>query len=203
MLPRATSTRSAREVSRGRPSGRTSEIQRLIGRCLRAAVDLTALGERTLTLDCDVLQADAGTRTASVTGAYVATVEALGRLLLRGDLTRWPLTAQVAAVSVGIVAGVPVLDLEYIEDQEASVDMNVVATAEGKLIEVQGTAEGEPFSRGEMDALIDLALGGIDELVAVQNRALGPTLEEIEIVLARGKRPKAQPKDEAELWGRP
>src|SRR6202035_3400400 len=139
MLPRATHSRSAREVSQGRPSGRTSEIQRLIGRSLRAVVDLVALGERTLTLDCDVLQADGGTRTAAVTGAYVATALACARLLLTGDVATWPLLAQLAAVSVGVVGGTPLLDLEYVEDQVAEVDMNVVATADGSLVEIQGT----------------------------------------------------------------
>jgi ribonuclease PH len=203
MLPRATSTRSAREVNRGRPSGRTSEIQRLIGRSLRAAVDLGRLGERTLILDCDVLQADGGTRTAAVTGAYVAAVLALGRLLLRGDLDRWPVTEEVAAVSVGVVRGVAVLDLEYVEDQEAEVDMNVVATAGGRLVEVQGTAEREPFSRAQLAALLDLAIKGVDELAALQRQVLAPTLAEVEEVGGRRRRPRAAPKDEAEVWGKP
>lgn len=200
MLPRATSTRSAREVSRGRPSGRTAEIQRLIGRSLRAAVDLTRLGEHTLILDCDVIQADGGTRTASITGAYVAAVAAIARLFLRGDLAAWPIASQVAAVSVGLSQGVPVLDLEYVEDQDAGVDMNVVATADGRLIEVQGTAEGAPFSRGEMDALLDLALSGVAELARLQNEALASVLAEVEAVRSRGSRPKAKPKDEGEIW---
>ena len=203
MLPRATATRSPREVNRGRPSGRTSEIQRLIGRSLRAAVDLAALGERTLILDCDVLQADGGTRTAAITGAYVAAVLALGKLLLTGDLERWPIAEQVAAVSVGTVGGAALLDLEYVEDQQAAVDMNVVATASGRLVEVQGTGEGATFSRAEMDALLDLALAGIGQLTALQTAVLAPTLESVEAVAKRGRRPKARPKDESELWGRP
>jgi ribonuclease PH len=203
MLPRATASRTPREVAKGRPSGRTSEIQRLIGRSLRAAVDLAALGERTLILDCDVLQADGGTRTAAITGAYVATALALSRLLLTGDLPRWPLAEQVAAVSVGLLGGEPVLDLEYLEDQEAEVDMNVVATARGSLVEIQGTAEGSTFSRQQLDGLIDLAMKGIGELAAAQTRTLAPTMAEVEAVARRGRRPQAPPKDEAGLWGRP
>ena len=203
MLPRATHTRSPREVNRGRPTGRTAEIQRLIGRSLRAAVDLAALGERTLIIDCDVLQADGGTRTASITGAYVAAALALGRLLLAGDLKSWPMSEQVAAVSVGLVGGEPVLDLEYVEDQQAEVDMNIVATATGRLVEVQGTGEGTTFSRAELDRLIDLALGGIAELVEAQSAVLRPTRAAVEEVLSRGKRAKAAPKDEASLWGKP
>jgi ribonuclease PH len=203
MLPRATHTRNTREVSQGRPSGRTSEIQRLIGRSLRAAVDLTALPERTLTLDCDVLQADGGTRTAAVTGAYVAAALACARLLLTGDITNWPLTRQLAAVSVGIVGGVPMLDLEYVEDQVAEVDMNVVATADGSLVEIQGTGEKRSFRRSEMDALVDLALKGIGELTAVQNEVLAPTMAEVAEVQNKGRRRQAPPKDEKDLWGRP
>lgn len=203
MLPRATHSRSAREVTRGKPSGRTSEIQRLIGRSLRAVVDLSLLGERTLILDCDVIQADGGTRTASITGAYVATVLALGKLLLSGDLRSFPVREQVAAISVGLVGGQALLDLEYIEDQQAEVDMNVVATASGQLVEVQGTGESATFSRAQMDALIDLALAGIATLAHRQTAVLGPTWAAIREVEARGKRPKAQPKDEKDLWGRP
>jgi ribonuclease PH len=204
MLPRATHTRSAREVSQGRPSGRTAEIQRLIGRSLRAAVDLAALPERTLTLDCDVLQADGGTRTAAVTGAYVAAVLALGRLLLTREISAWPIRDQVAAVSVGIVRGVPLLDLEYVEDQVAEVDMNVVATPAGSLIEIQGTGERRSFRREEMDALVDLAFKGIGELAAAQNAALAATLAEVQDVLSRGDRRRpAPPKSEKDLWGRP
>lgn len=203
MLPRATHSRSAREVSRGKPSGRTSEIQRLIGRSLRAVVDLGALGERTLILDCDVIQADGGTRTASITGAYVATVLALGKLLLSGDLKTFPVREQVAAISVGLLDGFPLLDLEYVEDQQAEVDMNVVATAAGRLVEVQGTGEGATFSRQQMDGMIDLALGGIAELARLQTAVLEPTWAAIREVESRGRRPKAQPKDEKDLWGRP
>jgi len=203
MLPRATHTRSSREVSQGRPSGRTSEIQRLIGRSLRAVIDTTAMPDRTLTLDCDVLQADGGTRTAAVTGAYVATVLALARLLLTGDITVWPITAQLAAVSVGVVGGTPLLDLEYVEDQVAEVDMNVVATADGSLVEIQGTGEKRSFRRSEMDALVDLALQGIDALATVQRQVLAPTLEEVAAVQAKSHRRPAPPKDEKDLWGRP
>jgi ribonuclease PH len=203
MLPRATHTRSAREVSQGRPSGRTAEIQRLIGRSLRAVIDTRAIPDLTLTIDCDVLQADGGTRTAAVTGAYVAAALACSRLLLTGDITAWPLAAQVAAVSVGIVGGVPLLDLEYVEDQAAEVDMNVVATAEGTLVEIQGTGEKRSFRRQEMDALVDLALKGIGELAAVQREVLATTLAEVAEVQAKGKRRQAPPKDEKNLWGRP
>jgi ribonuclease PH len=202
MLPRATPTRNAREVAKGRPSGRTSEIQRLIGRSLRAVVDTTALGERTVTVDCDALQADGGTRTAGITAGYVALAEALGKLVLTGDLSRLPLLEPVAAVSVGIVRGVPVLDLEYTEDQEAEVDMNVVATASGQLVEVQGTGERRGFTRAELDALLDLALSGIAQMVAAQQRALAPLLAELEQVQGR-PRGRSQPKREKDLWGPP
>jgi len=203
MLPRATHTRSQREVTQGRPSGRTAEIQRLIGRSLRAAVDLTRLPERTLTLDCDVLQADGGTRTAAVTGAYVAAVLALGRLLLTREISTWPIRDQVAAVSVGVLRGVPLLDLEYVEDQVAEVDMNVVATPAGSLIEIQGTGEKRSFRREEMDALVDLAFKGIRELAEAQNAALATTLAEVNEVLSRDRRRPAAPKAEKDLWGRP
>lgn len=172
MLPRATHTRSAREAAKGKQSGRTQEIQRLIGRSLRAVVDLAALGERQITIDCDVLQADGGTRTAAITGACVALRDALGKLVADGRLAALPLTDYVAAVSVGIVDGVPVLDLDYAEDSACDTDMNVVMTGSGGLIEVQGTAEGTPFSRAELDALVDLASAGIGELVALQKAAL-------------------------------
>ena len=172
MLPRATASRSPREVAQGRPSGRTAEIQRLIGRSLRAVVDTAALGERTVTLDCDVLQADAGTRTAAVTGAWVALASALGRLYLAGDLPDWPLVGQVAAVSVGIVGGQPVLDLDYREDSGAETDMNVVMQSGGGFVEVQGTAEGHAFRRHELDQLLDLAVGGTATLFALQAQAL-------------------------------
>jgi ribonuclease PH len=172
MLPRSTLTRSARETGRGGPSGRTHEIQRLIGRSLRAVADMKALGERTLTIDCDVLQADGGTRTAAITGAYVAFALASNHLLKIGKITR-PLTAnQVAAVSVGIVGNTPLLDLKYDEDSRAEVDMNVVCTSDGRFIELQGTAEREPFSRSQMDALLALATQGIEVLVGLQKSAI-------------------------------
>ena len=200
MLPRATNTRSRREVSRGRPSGRTSEIQRLIGRSLRAVFDLSALGEHTLVVDCDVLQADGGTRTASITAAYVASALAMARLLLTGDIRRWPLTAQLAAVSVGVVDGAAVLDLEYVEDAGAEVDMNVVGTAEGALIEVQGTGERATFTRAQLDRLLDLAQLGIGQLAEKQNEALAPTMEEVRAVLDKTNRSPAPAKDEGEVW---
>jgi len=172
MLPRATHTRSAREAARGKQSGRTQEIQRLIGRSLRAVIDLTALGERTITLDCDVLQADGGTRTASITGGYVALADACEKLARRGSLAASPVHGQVAAVSVGIVAGAPVLDLDYAEDAEAETDMNVVMNNGGGFIEIQGTAEGHAFRRHELDALLDLAASGLGQLFALQAQAL-------------------------------
>jgi ribonuclease PH len=171
MLPRATQQRTARETGRGGPSGRTHEIQRLIGRSLRAVADTTALGERTLTLDCDVLQADGGTRTAAITGAYVAFALACRRLLRTGKITRSPVAGEVAAVSVGIVDKTPLLDLKYDEDSRAEVDMNVVCTGDGRFIEVQGTAEGAPFSREEMDELLALAVRGVESLILVQRAA--------------------------------
>ena len=172
MLPRATHTRSSREAARGKQSGRTQEIQRLIGRSLRAVVDLRALGERTVTIDCDVLQADGGTRTAAITGSYVALADAVDALRRRGVLKGSPLHGQVAAVSVGIVGGIPVLDLDYEEDSEAETDMNVVMNNGGGFIEVQGTAEGHAFRRNELDALLNLAATGIGELCALQSQAL-------------------------------
>jgi ribonuclease PH len=174
MLPRATPTRNAREVAKGRPSGRTSEIQRLIGRSLRAVTDLAALGERTLKIDCDVLQADGGTRCASITGACVAVADAVTWCRAHGLVTGEPLRELVAAVSVGIVAGVPVLDLDYTEDSSCDTDMNVVMTAGGGFVELQGTAEGTPFSRTEMEALVALAERGIRDLVAAQRAVLEP-----------------------------
>jgi ribonuclease PH len=173
LLPGSTDTRVDREVSRGRPSGRTLEIQRLIGRSLRAVADLSALGERTLWVDCDVLQADGGTRCASITGAYAALALAVERLIARGDLERNPLRDSVAAVSVGIVAGDVLLDLAYEEDSRADVDMNVVATGSGRFVEVQGTGEEATFSRDELDALTTLALGGVSKLTALQKQSLG------------------------------
>ena len=172
MLPRSTHSRSAREAARGKQTGRTHEIQRLIGRSLRAVIDLQALGERTVTLDCDVLQADGGTRTASITGGYVALAEACESLARRGVLRANPVHGQVAAVSVGIVAGVPVLDLDYAEDSQAETDMNVVMNNGGGFVEVQGTAEGHAFRRHELDALLDLAAGGLARLFALQAQAL-------------------------------
>ncbi|MDR1425158.1 MAG: ribonuclease PH [Azoarcus sp.] len=172
MLPRATHTRGAREAAKGRQSGRTQEIQRLIGRSLRAVVDLAALGERQIIIDCDVLQADGGTRTASINGATVAVHDALTRLVDGGKLAAHPMRELVAAVSVGIVRGVPVLDLDYPEDSACDTDMNVVMTAGGGIVEVQGTAEGAPFSRRALTALLDLAGAGIAQLIAIQRAAL-------------------------------
>ena len=172
MLPRATHTRSDREAARGKQGGRTLEIQRLIGRSLRACVDRAALGERTITLDCDVLQADGGTRTAAITGAYVALVDAVAPLLARGELKRNPVFGAVAAVSVGIYQGVPVLDLDYAEDSACDTDMNVVMNDGGGFIELQGTAEGHAFRRDELDALLALAEQGCAALFAVQREAL-------------------------------
>ena len=172
MLPGSTHTRSAREAARGKQSGRTQEIQRLIGRSLRAATDLGALGERTFTLDCDVLQADGGTRTAAISGAFVALQIAMNRLCGRKELKKNPVVGQIAAVSVGIYKGTPVLDLDYDEDSEAETDMNVVMNELGKFIEVQGTAEGHAFDREELDALIGLATAGIEKIVVAQNQAI-------------------------------
>ncbi|MFD2113944.1 ribonuclease PH [Thiorhodococcus fuscus] len=173
MLPRATGERTPREAARGKQGGRTLEIQRLIGRALRAAVDLNALGERTITLDCDVLQADGGTRTASITGAWVALRDAIDQLRAKGELAADPIQAQIAAVSVGIFEGTPVLDLDYAEDSSAETDMNLVMDGEGRFIEVQGTAEGQPFSRAELDALLEIGAAGIREIQAAQLAALG------------------------------
>lgn len=172
MLPRSTGTRTDREAARGKQSGRTQEIQRLIGRSLRAVVDLTRLGERTIHVDCDVIQADGGTRTASITGAFVAVHDAVTWLIGQGLIGESPIRDFVAAVSVGIYQGVPVLDLDYAEDSSCDTDMNVVMTGSGGFVEVQGTAEGAPFSRGEMNALLDLAEQGIRELIAAQRAAL-------------------------------
>jgi ribonuclease PH len=172
MLPRSTHTRTAREAAKGKQSGRTQEIQRLIGRSLRAVVDLSALGERQITLDCDVLQADGGTRCASITGAWVALADACAKLVSQGKLATSPLRDHVAAVSAGIVAGAPVLDLDYLEDSDCDTDMNVIMTGTGGIVEVQGTAEGTPFSRQELDNLLDLAAGGIQQLVVLQKEAL-------------------------------
>ena len=172
MLPRSTNTRTDREAARGKQSGRTQEIQRLIGRALRAVVDLRQLGERTIHLDCDVIQADGGTRTASITGAFVALHDAVNTLVAKQAIARSPVQDFIAAVSVGVYEGVPVLDLDYLEDSGCGTDMNVVMTGSGGLVEVQGTAEGEPFTRAQMDAMMDLADKGIRELVAAQRAAL-------------------------------
>ncbi len=173
MLPRATHTRSAREAGRGRQEGRTLEIQRLIGRSLRAVVDLSALGERTITLDCDVIQADGGTRTASITGGFVALADAIRHLMTRRQIRKNPLHGQIASVSVGIYRGVPVLDLDYAEDSEAETDMNVVMNEAGAFVELQGTAEGHAFRMEELQAMLDLARGGIEQLLGKQREALG------------------------------
>ena len=172
MLPRATHTRGDREAARGKQSGRTQEIQRLIGRALRSVVDLGKLGERTLQLDCDVIQADGGTRTAAITGSFVALHDAVDHLLKRQLIAQSPVVDFVAAVSVGIHGGAAVLDLDYVEDSGSGTDMNVVMTGSGGLVEVQGTAEGKPFTRREMDAMLDLAGKGIRELIAAQRAAL-------------------------------
>ena len=172
MLPRSTHTRTAREAAKGKQTGRTQEIQRLIGRSLRAVIDLTALGERQITLDCDVLQADGGTRCAAITGAWIALHDACEKLVVAGNITANPLKDHVAAVSVGIFEGSPVLDLDYPEDSGCDTDMNVIMTGKGGIVEIQGTAEGEPFSRQQMNALMDLAEAGIRQLVAAQESAL-------------------------------
>ena len=173
MLPRSTHTRSAREAAKGKQTGRTQEIQRLIGRSLRAVVDLKALGERQITLDCDVLQADGGTRCASITGAWIALWDACEKLVAAGKLPENPVLDHVAAISVGIYKGTPVLDLDYPEDSGCDTDMNVVMTGAGGIVELQGTAEGEPFTREQMEQLTDLAAAGIEQLIAAQKSALG------------------------------
>jgi ribonuclease PH len=183
MLPRATNTRSRREGRTGRPSGRTMEIQRLVGRALRSVVHMEGLGERTIWLDCDVIEADGGTRTASITGAFVALVEALEKLKAKGVFPELPLYDTVSAISCGVVEGVPVLDLPYPEDSTAEVDMNFVITGRGDLVEVQGTAEGAPFTRGTLDQLLDLATGGCATLDA-QQRALFPDIDWDAVVTA-------------------
>jgi ribonuclease PH len=172
MLPRSTNTRSDREAARGKQSGRTQEIQRLIGRSLRSVFDLPALGERTLHIDCDVIQADGGTRTASITGGFVAAFDAVRWLRARGMIESLPVLDFVAAISVGVFLGVPLLDLDYVEDSSCETDMNVVMTGSGGFVEVQGTAEGKPFSRAQMDGLLELARQGIESLVAAQKKAL-------------------------------
>jgi ribonuclease PH len=172
MLPRSTNTRMRREAAQGKQSGRTQEIQRLIGRSLRAVVDLAALGERQIVIDCDVIQADGGTRTASITGAFVALTDAINGLIAAGKLPTSPIREHVAAISVGVYKGTAVLDLDYPEDSDCETDMNVVMTGSGKFVEVQGTAEGEAFSRAEMNTLLDLAEKGISELISMQKTAL-------------------------------
>ena len=172
MLPRSTHTRSDREAARGKQSGRTQEIQRLIGRSMRAVFDLKKLGERTIHLDCDVLQADGGTRTASITGAFVAAQDAVASLIASGKITETPVTQSVAAISVGMLQGQALLDLEYTEDSKCDTDMNVVMTDKGRFIEIQGTAEGEAFSKDEMNKMLALAEKGIGELIELQNSAL-------------------------------
>ncbi|HEX7152564.1 MAG TPA: ribonuclease PH [Thermoanaerobaculia bacterium] len=182
MLPRATTDRVEREAAKGKQGGRTMEIQRLIGRSLRTAVNPEMLGERTIWLDCDVIQADGGTRTASITGAYVALVTALGRMYVDGNLPSWPVIDFVAAVSVGIVNGVPSLDLNYAEDSKAGVDMNVVATGKGRFVELQGTAEGATFSDEELASMVALAKSGIAQLVEKQREVLAPLLTRVDQV---------------------
>jgi ribonuclease PH len=180
MLPRATTERVEREAAKGKQGGRTMEIQRLIGRALRAAVNLEKLGERTVWLDCDVIQADGGTRTASITGAYVALVLALSELYTKGSMANWPVVDFIAAISVGIVNGVPVLDLNYVEDSKAGVDMNIVATDKGQFIELQGTAEGASFSEEELQSMLSLAKSGIAQLVEKQREVLTPALAKVD-----------------------
>jgi len=184
MLPRATNERVEREAAKGKQGGRTMEIQRLIGRSLRAAVNPEMMGERTVWLDCDVLHADGGTRTASITGAFVALVTALGRLYVDGKMASWPVNDFVAAISVGMIGGSAVLDLNYAEDSKAGVDMNVVATEKGRFVELQGTAEGATFSEEEMNAMVNLARAGIAELVTKQREVLAPLLTRVD-ALAR------------------
>jgi ribonuclease PH len=173
MLPRSTSSRMSREASKGKQGGRTMEIQRLIGRSLRAVIDLKVLGERSIAIDCDVIQADGGTRTASITGGYVALADAIGHLLEKDSLKQSPLLGEVASVSVGIYQGMPVLDLDYAEDSNAETDMNVVMNDKGEFIEVQGTAEGHPFNQEELNTMLDYARKGIDNLIRHQQEALG------------------------------
>ena len=172
MLPRSTGSRMDREAAKGKQSGRTQEIQRLIGRSLRAIIDLEKLGERSVHIDCDVIQADGGTRTASITGAYVALHDAISTLLKSGKITENPLKQAIAAISVGVYKGTPVLDLDYIEDSDCDTDMNVVMTADGGFVEIQGTAEGEPFAREAMNVMLDLAASGINELLTKQIQVL-------------------------------
>lgn len=180
MLPRSTGTRNMREVNRGKPGGRTMEIQRLIGRALRSVIDLKALGERTIWIDCDVIQADGGTRTTSITGAFVAMVDAMEHLRKQGLVQKLPITDYLAATSVGIIDGVPMLDLAYVEDSRAEVDMNLVMTGQGGVVEVQGTGESGPFSRQQLDQLLALAESGVQRLVAIQRATLGAVGAEVD-----------------------
>jgi ribonuclease PH len=182
-LPRATDTRTEREVNRGRPSGRSQEIQRLVGRSLRAAVRREELGERTLAIDCDVLQADGSTRTASISGGWIALVLALGRMYEQGLLNEWPLTHQIVSVAVGLVGGEARADLDYGEDFDCDVDLNLVFTGDGRLIEVQGTAEGEAFSRDQLDTLLDIGWQGAEQVITKQKEIVGPRLEALGLAL--------------------
>ncbi len=191
MIPRSTGTRMIRESSKGKPSGRTQEIQRLIGRTLRAVVDLKSLGERTIWIDCDVIQADGGTRTASITGAFVSLVAAVESLAAEGKLDKAVLIDYVAAVSVGIVDGEPLLDLCYEEDSSADVDMNVIITGNGKLVEVQGTAERSPFSRDELNVMLDLAGKGIDEIINIQKKTVASFCAMPELIFCPGSPERA------------
>ena len=179
MLPRATNERTQREAAKGKQGGRTLEIQRLIGRALRATINPELLGERTVWIDCDVIQADGGTRTASITGSYVALVLALSKLYLESRMTSWPVVEWLAAVSVGIVGGTPVVDLNYIEDSKADVDMNIVATDKDRFVEIQGTAEGKSFSPEEMSSMVELARGGIKQLIEKQREVLEKTMNDV------------------------
>ncbi len=183
MLPRATDTRSEREVKKGHPSGRSQEIQRLVGRSLRAAVNRGEIGERTIAIDCDVLQADGSTRTASISGGWIALVFALCRMREQGLLVEWPLTNQIVGVAVGMVGGEARADLDYGEDFDCDVDLNLVFTGDGRLIEVQGTAEGEPFSREQLDALLDVGWRGAEQIVAKQKETVGPRLDALGLTL--------------------
>ncbi len=183
MLPRATDTRSEREVNRGRPSGRSQEIQRLIGRSLRASVRRGELGERTVAVDCDVLQADGSTRTASISGGWIALVLALGRMYEQGLLNEWPLTHQIVSVAVGLVSGEARADLDYGEDFDCDVDLNLVFTGDGRLIEFQGTAEGESFSRAQLDTLLDIGWRGAEQIIAKQKEIVGPRLEALGLAM--------------------
>ena len=203
MLPRATHTRNQRESARGKISGRTSEIQRLIGRSLRAVVDRSKMPDRTVTVDCDVLQADGGTRTASITAGYVALVQAMAKTFLEGDIDEWPIIDSVAAVSVGLVDDVPLLDLEYVEDSNAQVDLNVVATGNGEIVEVQGTGEQRGFTRDELTRLIDLAEIGLKDLRRAQQEVLAPVLEAVEERRSGGRSRKVEGKPVESLWGPP